>query len=308
MTRRPRIAFLIFTVLLLFSGSCASVAQEGPGALFAASDGKGHVSLLWFPPPSKWPAGGWKVSDSTGQVLVPQVNMGDAAAMQSLSVEDADAIRKLPEVLAKPEPTPKRTQLINIIGLRVFSEPEYARALGLSRTLDNVASGSRTYKVEGLDNAGKSTGLQLTSSAVDSSQATLLAPAPVGVKTKVDERGVSLFWEAPAENRQLPVIAYAIERDGGNQSSAPVTARPVIPGVSWDPKVPLVLDRNAPGDSTLTYRVFRVDLFGRRSAPTSIRIFFPDYHALEPPDPVTASAGAGRITVKWPATQKPNLA
>jgi len=59
------------------------------------------------------------------------------------------------------------------------------------------------------------TGLQLVSAAVDSSQTTALAAAPAGAQVKVDEHGVSLFWEAPKENRQLPVIAYAVERDGG---------------------------------------------------------------------------------------------
>ena len=308
MTSRSNTSLLISTALLLFFAVRASAAQEATGAMFAVSDGKGHISLLWFPPPSKWPAGGWKLSDSTGQVLVPQINMGDAAALQPLSVEDADAIRKLPAVLAKPDATAKGKQLINIIGLRAFSEPGYARALGLSWTLENVASGSRTYKVEGLDGAGKPNGLQLTGSPVDSSQATPLSPAPAGVQTKVDERGVSLFWEAPAENHRLPVIAYAIERDGGGQSAAPVTAKPVIPGLRWDPKIPLVLDRNALPNEMLTYRVFSVDAFGRRSAGTSIRIFYPDFRALEPPQPVTATGGVGKIVVSWPSRQKPNLA
>ncbi|MFZ0774548.1 MAG: fibronectin type III domain-containing protein [Candidatus Sulfotelmatobacter sp.] len=307
MTRHRKIGLLISTALLLVAAR-VSLAQEAPGALFAASDGKGHVSLLWFPPASKWPAGGWKLSDSTGQVLAPQIGMGDAAALQTLSVEDADAIRKLPAVLATPDTTVKRKQLINIIGLRAFSEPGYARALGLSWTLENVATGSRTYKVEGLDGAGKLTGVQLTSPAVDSSQATPLSPAPGGVQAKVDEHGVSLFWEAPVENRQLPVIAYAVERDGGGQSGAAVTAKPVIPGMKWDAKIPLVLDRNSPPNEMLTYRVFSVDAFGRRSPGTSIRIFYPDFRALEPPDPVTATAGAGKITVNWSARQKPNLA
>jgi hypothetical protein len=96
-----------------------------------------------------------------------------------------------------------------------------------------------------------------------------------------------------AENRQLPLIAYAIERDGGGQSAASVTAKPVIPGLKWDPKIPLVLDRNAPPNEMLTYRVFSVDAFGRRSAGTSIRIFYPDFRALEPPQPVTAAGSAG---------------
>jgi hypothetical protein len=51
-----------------------------------------------------------------------------------------------------------------------------------------------------------------------------------------------------------------------------------------------------------------VDVFGRRSAGTSIRIFYPDFHALEPPQPVTATAGVGKIVVSWPSQQKPNLA
>ena len=307
MTARLKTRALISTALLLL---CARIgaAQEAPGALFAVSDGKGHISLLWFPPASKWPAGGWKLSDSTGKVLVPKISMGDAAAVQALSVEDADAIHKLPDVLAKPDPGAKGRQLINIIGLRAFSEPAYAKALGLSWMLENVASGSRAYRVEGLDATGKPTGVQLVSSTVDSSQATALAPAPSGAQVKVDERGVALFWEAPAENRQLPVIAYAIERDGGGQSAAPVTARPVIPGLKWDPKIPLVLDRNAPPNEMLTYRIFSVDAFGRRSAGTSIRIFYPDFHALEPPQPVTAAGGSGKIVVNWPAQRKPNLA
>jgi len=302
------LVILIALLLLLLVAVQPGTAQEASGAIFAISDGKGKISLLWFPPPSKWPSGGWKLSDSTGQVLVPQINMADAAAIQHLSVEDADAIRRLPALLAKPENNAKNRQLINILGLRAFSDPAYARALGLSWTLENVTSGNRSYKLEGLDGAGKLTGVQLSSSPLDSSQVTPVAPAPTGIQAKVDERGVSLFWQAPAENRQLPVIAYAIERDGGGQSGAAVTAKPVIPGISWDPATPLILDRNAPPNEMLTYRVFSLDAFGRRSLGTSIRIFFPDFRALEPPQPVTATAGIGRIVVSWPVQSKPNLA
>jgi hypothetical protein len=312
MKLRSKVLFLLYGFLVATLAAGSGEAQESPGALFAISDGKGHVSLLWFPPSSKWPAGGWKLSDSTSQVLVPKISMGDPTALQGLSVEDADAIRNLPPVLAKAgesnNESKKSKQLVNILGLRALSEPAYARALGLSWTLDNVATGSRTYKVEGLDAAGKPTGVQLSSATVDSSQATPLAPAPGGVEAKVDERGVALFWQAPAENRQLPVIAYAIERDGGGQSAAAVTAKPVIPGLRWDPKIPLVLDRNAPANEQLTYRVFSVDAFGRRSAGTSIRIFFPDFRALEPPQPVSAKGDVGKVVVSWPALPKPNLA
>ena len=307
MISRIRISLLLLTWLLLLTAR-NSAAQEASGAIFAASDGKGQISLLWFPPPSQWPAGGWKLSDSSGQVIVPRIGIADPTALQALSVEDADAIRHLPDVLSNRDSTPQQRQLFNIIGLRALTDPAYARALGIYWTLDKVAAGSRSYKVEGLDSAGKPTGLQLTSPAVDGNTATALPPAPDGVQVKSDERGVALFWSPPAENRQLPAIAYAVERDGGGQTNAAVTAKPIIPGVRWDAKIPLLLDRNAPPNEMLTYRVFSIDAFGRRSAPTSIRIFFPDFHALEPPQPVTAKADVGKIVVSWPAVQKPNLA
>jgi hypothetical protein len=303
-----RSKILLGTVLGLVLCGPAANAQDAPGALFAVSDGKGHVSLLWFPPASKWPAGGWRLSDSTGKVLVPQIKMGDPAALDALSVEDRDAIQKLPPVLASPDTSAKHRQLINILGLRAFSEPPYARAMGLAWTLDSVAPGSRTYRVEGLDAGGQTT-VTLTSIAVDSSQATAPPPLPGDVQAKVDQSGVSLVWTPVPENRQLPVIAYAIERDGGGQSNAAVTAKPVIVGSTWDPKKPLVLDRNAPPNDMLTYRVFSVDVFGRRSSSGSaIKIFFPDFRALEPPDPVTATADAGKIIVNWKTEKNPNRA
>jgi hypothetical protein len=275
--------------------------------MFAASDGKGHVSLFWFPSPSQWPAGGWKLSDSTGQVLAPQIKMGDPASLEPLSVEDRDLIQRLLSGFANPDTGSQRKQFLAILSLRAFSEPGFARALGLSWSLDNVAPGSRTYKVEGLDSAGKTT-VQMTSPAVDSSQATALPSAPDGVQASVDRNGVSLFWNPPEKSIPQSVVAYAIERDGGGQSAAPVTVKPAVVGLRWDPKKPIVVDRNAPANEMLTYRVFSVDVFGRRSQGSSIRIFYPDFKALEPPDPVTATADAGKIVVSWKAESKPNLA
>lgn len=303
----PRVSNCFVALALALLAASFGAAQDAPGTMLAASDGKGHVSLFWFPPPSQWPVGGWKLSDSTGQVLVPQIKMGEPTAMGPLSVEDQDTIQKLSSALTVPDSSEQRRNLLAILSLRAFSEPSFARAFGLYWTLDNVAPGSRTYKIEGLDSGGKPT-VQMTSPAVDSSQVTALPSAPDGVQAKVNRDGVSLFWNPPAENRQAPVVAYAIERDGGGQSAAPVTAKPAVVGLRWDPKQPLVMDRNAPADEMLTYRVFSVDAFGRRSEGSSIRIFYPDFHALEPPDPVIATAGVGKIVVSWKAENKSNLA
>jgi len=306
MTGRTQIRLFLLGMLLI--AVRIAVAQQGNGAVFAVSDGRGGVSLLWFPPASQWPAGGWRLTDSTGQTLAAKIGMGDETVLQALSVEDADAVRRLPGVVATQDPSPKRGQLFNIIGLRALTDPAYARALGIAWTGQNIAAGSRTYTVTGLDAGGNPSGLQLTSPAVDASAATPLPPSPDGVQIKSDERGVLLSWPPPAENRMLPAIAYVVERDGGGQTGAAVTAKPIVPGVKWDAKIPLLLDTNAPPNEMLTYRVYCVDAFGRRSEPASIKVFHPDFHALEPPQPVTATSSAGKIVVSWPAAQKPNLA
>jgi hypothetical protein len=295
-----RITFRLVLVALAALLNCS--AQENSGAMFAASDGKGHISLLWFPPAAKWPST-WRLLDASGQVLAPQIASGDAATLQALSVEDADAIRKLPPALAKLDNNAaQRKQLVNILGMRAFSEPAYARALGLSWQLDSVSAGSHTYKVQGLDSAGKPNGLELISPAVDSSRATPLPPAPDQVQAKVSESGVGLSWTAVAQDRQLPVIAYAVDRDG-----AAVTPKPVVTGTHFPANTPLVVDRTAPPNQMLTYHVFSVDIFGRRSEPGSVRIFYPDFRALVPPDPVKATPGAGKVVVNWKGQQKSNL-
>src|ERR1035441_9780632 len=132
MTAPSKISTSMATALLLLFAVRVVAGQEASGALFAVSDGKGHISLLWFPPPSKWPAGGWKLSDSTGQVLVPQIKIGEPTAMGPLSVEDQDTIQKLSSALAVPDSSQQRKNLLAILSLRVFSEPSFARALGLS--------------------------------------------------------------------------------------------------------------------------------------------------------------------------------
>jgi len=138
--------------------------------------------------------------------------------------------------------------------------------------------------------------------------ATPCPPALTASRAERRTRPFLLMWAPPAENRQLPAIAYVVERDGGGQTGAAGDGAADVPGVQWDAKIPLLLDTNAPANELLTYRLYSVDAFGRRSPPATIKMFFPDYHALEPPQPVTATATRGKVTVNWPAAQKPKLA
>jgi hypothetical protein len=290
--------------LLLAAASAAGFAQENPGAAFAVSDGQGHVQLLWFPPASQWPAGGWRISDDSGKVLVPKVVMGDPAALTALPIEDADTIRRLPDELGKPTFTQaQHKNFISLLGIRAFSDVNYARALGLYADLSNAAAGERTYTIQGLDAQGNASGEPLVSPAVDASQAMPLPPSPDAVQAQANATGVSLSWNPPPENRALPAIACIVERNGSS-----ISVKPYVIGVKWDPKLPLVVDRGAPPNTTLSYKIYAVDAFGRRSQPSSIRIFFPDFRALAPPALVQATASAGKIFVTWTAEQMPNRA
>ena len=295
---------LIVIALLFTVASAVSIAQQNPGAAFAVSDGQGHVQLLWFPPASQWPAGGWRISDDSGNVLVPKLTMGDPAALAALPIEDADTIRRLPDELGKPTFTQAQHQnFISLLGIRAFSDVNYARALGLYADLPDAVPGAHAYTIQGLDAQGNPSGQALVSPAVDASQATTLPPSPDTVQAKVDATGVSLSWNPPPENRALPAIACIVERNGSS-----ISVKPFVLGTKWDPKVSLVVDRSATPNTTVSYKIYTVDAFGRRSQPSSIRIFFPDFRALAPPALVQATASAGKIVVTWTAEQIPNRA
>ncbi len=288
----------VTTVLVLRTAAAVSL-KEATGALFAASDGKGQVQLLWFPPAGRWPAGGWRVVDTAGNVLAEQIMPGETEALAALSAKDAEDVRKLREVLAKAV-QPADTQLIyGFLGARALSDWNYARALGLARAF-KVPAGRRSYVVEGID-GGKPSGVKLTSQAVDSAVPTPLAPAPRDLRAEPASSGVALFWTPVPADRQLPVIAYQAERDG-----ATVTDAPVVRGVRWDARSPALLDRNAPLETELTYRVFAVDLFGRRSAPATVKVFAADLKALEPPLDFAAKAGNGEVTLRWKRNANPH--
>ncbi len=131
---------LVVAVLLLAAANTASFAQQNPGAAFAVSDGQGHVHLLWFPPASQWPVGGWRISDASGNVLVPKVVMGDTAALAALPIEDADTIRRLPDELGKPSFTQSQHQnFIGLLGIRAFSDVNSTMDLNLKVLLKKLA-------------------------------------------------------------------------------------------------------------------------------------------------------------------------
>jgi len=287
------------TALLALRPAAAVSLKEATGALFAASDGNGQVQLLWFPPAGRWPGGGWRVLDASGKVLAEQVTAGESETLEALSAQDADNVRKLRDILGKAV-KPEDTQLVyGFLGARALSDWNYAQALGLARSF-KVPPGRRSYVVEGLEN-GKPSGVRLTSTALDSAVATPLASAPRDLRAEPSAAGVALYWTPAPANRLLPVIAYQAERDG-----AAVTEKPVVRGVSRNDKLPALVDHNAPPETELSYRVYAVDLFGRRSEPATVKVFAADVRALEPPLEFSVKAGNGEATLNWKGGANPH--
>jgi len=288
--------------LALTTQSWAVDPREAKGGVFAASDGKGTVQLFWVPPAGPLPAA-WRVTSADGKVLLEHVAPAEAGTLQGLSNDDIKEIQSLHSASAGLN-AQQQTALVALVGVRAMSDAAYARAAGLLRTLQNVPSGARAYQVTGLAENGQTIGVALASPPVNSAVATPLPPAPSPLRAEVGQLGVSLFWSPLPVNRTLPVIAYAAERGAAAQSS-PLTNHALVRGLKWDPKVPAFTDQTPPVEQQVEYRVYSVDLFGRRSAPTETAVFVPDLKALLPPEPVRATAQPGKVVVQWSPTGNP---
>ncbi len=158
-------------------------------------------------------------------------------------------------------------------------------------------------KITGLERNGKPGNLSFTSSPVDGAVASPLAAAPVELKATAQEGGVALYWSPARAERNLPVIAYVVERD-----ETLVTLKPLVRGLRWNASQPALLDRNAPLENELTYRVFAVDVLGRRSEPASVKLFAADFKALEPPFEFNAAADRDEVTLRWKGSGNPHTA
>ncbi|MGB9006835.1 MAG: hypothetical protein WCB96_14015, partial [Candidatus Aminicenantales bacterium] len=291
-------AFIV-SLCLVSSWPLPAQRTSGEGGMFAVSDGRGRIDLIWFPPLDRWPAGGWRLSDQTGKVLQAKVAAGDAEAMKNLSAEDQKSIADFPSTLARVAKSEERARVHVVAGLKAFTDEAYARALGLRWTLDGVKAGTLSYQITGLDRSGRPAGPTLKSRAVDGAVASPLPPAPTNLKAEAREVGVALFWKLAVQNKELPVFSYRVERLGSAGARAELTTKPLVISLGLDEKTPRFLDATPPVEQEITYLVRSADLFGRPSDPQKVTIFSPDLKALVPPPGLAVSANKGRIVLKW---------
>jgi hypothetical protein len=202
------------------------------------------------------------------------------------------------EIVAEKDEGKRRLLALNAL-VEAGNRPELGRALGLACALAGQPLGRRTFTVIGLDGAGKIVGPRLVSVEVDPGLVAPLPKAPTGMRAEAGKEAVRLFW-SPVDGGDIPVVDYRIQR--GEQV---LTPRPNILGV-WDPGKPAFEDREAPGDQASEYRVWAVDVFGRRGPDVAVGVFFPDPATLRPPTALSARSetGANVLTFKPSPTRR----
>jgi hypothetical protein len=274
----------------------AAGADASRGGVYAASDGKGEIRLLWFPPPESWPAG-WRVEDAaSGVVIAERIVPGDAAAVATLGAEERTAIAEFGEYLADDAEGRRLGAFVYFV--KASTSWDFARALGLGRAFAGVSAGPRSYRVVGLDRDGRPTGLAIVSAPVDDAAATPLPPPPVGLAATAVTEGVQLAWTPPDTKGRIPVVAYLVFRDGGRETNRLLTPQPLLAGPRADPAAPVFLDAAAPRGERLTYRVLGVDPFGRRGEAAQAGVLATVVLELAPPL-LKAVADDDRAELSW---------
>ncbi|MDP2157065.1 MAG: hypothetical protein Q8K68_05090 [Nitrospirota bacterium] len=299
-----RFTIIIFMLICSASFAFGAVAvKQDKGNIWAASDGRGNIALFWVPANSAWPAGGWQLERLAGgkaAVIAKKIIPGlDEEAMRSLDPRDASGIQTFAGKMKTGSLASDEGKLAGaVFGLKAATDTAFGRAMGLRFTDNSAGSGSISYRLTALDSSGRP-GAVLQSATVDPSRATALPEQIKDLKASQDNEAVRLSWSVPLQNKDIPVIAYHIERSAGTAKEV-LTAQPLLIGSKTDKQAaPSFLDQKPPVEADITYSVSTVDFFGRKGTPAQVRIYIPDKTALMPPTQVIAKAGDGRVDLSW---------
>ncbi len=271
-------------------------AASSPTQVYLAADGRGGLQMLWWIPPERWRAGGFRLEDDHGRVLVERAAPGaDAGALRQLNAADQATVRRLA--------TAKGGGDAIALGIHALGNWSFARALGLGVELEGLTRRPTGFVLRGLGRDGKPDGTHLETRPIDLAKATPLHTPPAELRAASEADGVRLYWRRPLHHL-LPVLAYAIERDD-DEGTHSLTPQPLVTGLEWPAGQAVFTDPGAPLESEVGYRVYAIDALGRRSQAAEVQIFVPDHRALEPPAGVTAQGSGQNVEIRWQANASP---
>ena len=276
-------AFVLVVAIVTIGARVAVRAGSSDGGFVAASDGRGSITLFWFPPVGKMPAGGFRIDDAAGQTI-------------ARVAPDAEGRKVVDAIRARGAGSEAAVESYSVLGLRATSDFAFARSLALATTLTSVGGGAKRYRAVGLGASGAPDGTVLVSKPIDAAIATAAPGAPTAARATVEGGAVTLSWLPTRQNSEVPSVAFDLERVGSDGKMTLLTAQPFVVGIATGARVSYA-DRRAPADD-VTYMVFARDFFGRRSGVASVRVHVPNFAAVTPLR-IAVRAEPGHTVVSW---------
>lgn len=273
------------------------------GALYTLSQGNGTVRFVWLISPERWPAGGWRIMDEKKRVIIERITAGEADALAALEQKDAESAKKALARLGAEKNPEKRDMLFSFLSLRVVTDWNFARALGFAAEVRDLAPGMRSFSVVGLDAKGKEAGVVLHSLPADPGVASPSPESPKNLRAEPQGEGVALFWSLPEKDGRPVAFGFLVEREDKRGKKSSLTEKPAITGK--DEKAANFVDRYAPPEEEVIYRVTSLDVFGRKSGPSEVKVFHPD-PAAKASVRVKGEAGENQAVLTWKPAKNPN--
>jgi hypothetical protein len=130
---------------------------------------------------------------------------------------------------------------------------------------------------------------------------------PSDLRGEASRDGVAFYWsKPPATPGASEAFTHEIHKLTNGRPVA-VTPQPVLRLVASDAEISGAVDPKPSIETTSSYTITALDLFGRRGAASGpVEVFVPDFTALDPPKSVVATASGGKAVVSWEAPVNAN--
>jgi hypothetical protein len=287
--QRTRVAAWLAVLIVATVAPPAHTAPQS--RVYAARTPSGAVRVLAVVADGSWPAGGLRIEDASGAVLVAQV-AADPAAAAKLDAASQNALRAFQHPPPASDPQGKTANTLLV--LRVLSDFDFARAAGVAAELPQ-GTHATSLRVVLLNGDGTSAASLTPVTVTDDAG----PPAATGLSASAEPRGVILRWQAAARASSVPAYAYSIERLSGG-AREPLTLHPQLLTVDKGTPNPFI-DHAPPVESDVAYELRIVDVLGVPSAPAAVHITSPDFAAGAPPAGQSAKVVRGSVALSWTA-------
>jgi len=286
----PAAALLAALTLGVTAAALRAAPASAASRVYAARTPGGAVRVLLVTD-GAWPAGGLRIEDTSGAVLVAHV-AADPAAAAKLDAASQNALRALAHPLEASDPQAKTAGTLLV--LRVLSDFDFARAGGIAAELPAGTHAAALRVV--LLNADGTAAATLGPVKVEEDAG---PPAAAALTAVAEARGVTLKWQTAARAGALPAFAYTVERSASGAHET-LTPHPQLLTVDKGSANPFI-DHAPPVETDVTYQLRLVDVLGVPSAPAVVQVNSPDFAAGAPPSGLAAKAGRGVVILTWTA-------